>query len=75
MEIPGTEFLMLDWIIRSIRLTTVWHRCVKNADKEWYNFRHSEIKLCNVLQVKAVQQPENLLKHILKCSPSVHDIC
>ena len=23
MEIPGTEFLALDWIIRSIRLTTV----------------------------------------------------
>ena len=23
MEIPGTEFLTLDWIIRSIRLTTV----------------------------------------------------
>ena len=25
MEIPGTEFLTLDWIIRSIRLTTVSH--------------------------------------------------
>ena len=24
MEIPGTEFLALDWIIRSIRLTTVY---------------------------------------------------
>ena len=23
MEIPGTEFLTLDWIMRSIRLTTV----------------------------------------------------
>jgi len=26
MEIPGTEFLTLDWIIRSIRLTTVYHK-------------------------------------------------
>ena len=25
MEIPGTEFLTLDWIIRSIRLTTNTH--------------------------------------------------
>ena len=25
MEIPGTEFLTLDWIIRSIRLTTVYY--------------------------------------------------
>ena len=29
MEIPGTEFLTLDWIIRSIRLTTVCTNTLK----------------------------------------------
>ena len=34
MEIPETEFLMLDWIIRSIRLTTVIHFIVEKISDD-----------------------------------------
>ena len=55
MEIPGTEFLTLDWIIRSIRLTTV---C---SSEVMCNFYRGHLYTCVLLLAGSNAQLQNCL--------------